>query len=136
MIKRARANSGLNESGGFATVTIDSVRLDSVNGMPTGINWIKNPNVLPGGGFGCVEFTGTTSDSAGTYNLAYVGTVWVHIYAIGGLINTDTMLVNQNLNRPPFRNYYLVVDSLPTPLAITTTGRNLCFGDTSAGEYS
>src|ERR1017187_2507185 len=41
--------------GGIFTVnvTIDSVRLDSINGLPNGINWVKNPNVLPGGGDGC-----------------------------------------------------------------------------------
>src|SRR5579863_4649395 len=45
---------------GFANVTIDSVRLDTIYGLPSGINWVKNTNVLPGGGYGCVEFTGST----------------------------------------------------------------------------
>src|SRR4051812_13982867 len=44
--------------GGFINVSIqvDSVRLDSIGGLPNGITWVRNPNVLPGGGFGCIEF--------------------------------------------------------------------------------
>jgi hypothetical protein len=102
--------------------------------LPTGITWVKNPNALKGGGYGCVEFTGTTTDPAGIYNLTAVGTEWVHINAAFGLVNEDTMLSDQNLTRlPQFGNFYLVVDSVAGPLMVSTTaGRNVCFGDTAA----
>ncbi len=53
------ATESMTIMGFTVSLTIDSVRMDSISGLPTGINWIKNPNVLYGGGLGCVEFTGT-----------------------------------------------------------------------------
>jgi hypothetical protein len=101
-----------------ANIKVDSVRLDSITGLPTNINWSKNPNVLPGGGNGCINLSGTTTDTAGKYNLTAWGTVWFHVKAnppVGGPI--DTPYVYQgNLNRfSPFGNYYVVVTEQGAP---------------------
>lgn len=90
-------------------VEVDSVSLDSIGGLPTGITWVKNPDILPGGGNGCVRFSGTSTDTVGTYNLSAFGRVWFHITAGGGLYDT-TYNYQGNLNQfSPFGNYYLRV---------------------------
>lgn len=90
-------------------IDVDSVRLDSIQGLPAGITWTKTPNVLPGGGNGAVCFTGTTNAPAGNYPLTGYGTVWLHVTSTTFPI--DTHLVQQgNLNQySPFGNYYLDV---------------------------
>lgn len=90
-------------------VEVDSVSLDSIAGLPTGITWVKNPSILPGGGNGCVRFTGTTTDAVGTYDLTAYGRVWFHITAGGGLYDT-TYFYQGDINRfSPFGGYYLRV---------------------------
>jgi hypothetical protein len=117
--------------GGVVSVhmEVDSVRLDSIAGLPNGITWVKNPNVLLGGHYGCVEFTGITSDSAGQYNLTAYGTTWVHLKV--PLLGTDSNVVQTGpLNRyPPFNRYFLVVDSAQLPLTVQANVRNNCFGN-------
>ena len=116
--------------GTFGSATIDSVRLDSLVGLPAGITWLKSPNVLLGGGYGCVEFTGTTSDSAGQYNVSAFGIIWVHLSIPLLGVNKDTFQTG-SLNRPPFNNFYLVVDSVQLPLSVAVNGNNTCYGQTN-----
>ena len=106
-------------------VTVDSVRLDSVRGLPSGITWSKSSNVLPGGGLGCVLFSGTTSDSVGTYPLSSIGMIWVHLYA-PPFVNKDTFQYGNLQQLPAYRNYFLVVDSAPSALSATINGRTSC----------
>jgi hypothetical protein len=108
------------------SVTVDSVRLDSINGLPNGITWVRNPNVLPGGGFGCVEFTGSTSDTAGTYRLSPVGMIWAHLDVPPLINNVDTFQYGALDRLPMFRNYFLVVDSAQMPLSVTGDLTHLC----------
>ena len=114
--------------GGFISIDlrIDSVRLDSLQGLPNGINWSANPTVLLGGGFGCGQFTGTTSDTAGRYNLVPIGMAWAHLSAPLLGINVDTFQYGPLDRFPAFRNYYVVVDSAQLPLSVTTTVVHLC----------
>jgi hypothetical protein len=117
--------------GGFSiSLTIDSVRMDSISGLPTGITWVRNPTVLLGGGLGCMEFTGTTTDTVGTYAITGWGWVWGSInLPLLGVQPLDTFI---SLNRiPPFNNYYVVVVDTQLPLSVTAAARNLCFGDTA-----
>src|SRR5579863_5642884 len=97
------------------TVIIDSVQLDTVNGLPAGIQWAKSPNVLDGGHVGCVNFYGTTTAAAGQYDLTGIGTVWTHDTGTIPVINRpfDTAMVyHGSLNQyPGFGNYYLKVCS-------------------------
>ena len=91
------------------TVTIDSMELDSVSGLPSGITWSKNPNRLKGGENGCLTFTGTTTDPTGYYHLGWFGTAWTHTQFIG------SRTVTGNLNRYNYVNYYLNVISQGDP---------------------
>ena len=57
-------------------VTIDSMELTAVNGLPPGITWTKNPMRLKGGENGCITFSGTTTAAPGPYEVEWYGTVW------------------------------------------------------------
>lgn len=123
--------------GGFITYIVDSVRLDSIDGLPAGITWQKSANTLPGGGYGCVYFSGTTTALAGTYNTTAIGKIWAHVLIsipiIGINTNVDTSSYGSLNRMAGYNNFYLVVDSLPTPLSDTvgTRGRGvLCNGVT------
>ena len=124
--------------GGFVNVSIrvDSVRLDTINGLPNGITWVKNPNVLRGGGYGCTQFTGTTSDSAGTYPLQPRGMIWAHLSVPLLGINVDTFSYGSLSQMQPFRNFYVVVDSVQLPLSVTITAANICFGSVGTGRVT
>jgi len=101
-----------------ANIRVDSVRIDSITGLPTDINWSKNPNVLNGGANGCINFSGTTTDTAGKYDLIAWGTVWFRITATPPVIAPiDTPYVyTGNLNRfSPFGNYYVIVTEKGAP---------------------
>jgi hypothetical protein len=69
-------------AAGFSA-TVDSMRLDSVAGLPAGISWVRTPVVLYGGQNGCLTFTGTTNDAPGAYNLTWYGIVWAQVPFIG-----------------------------------------------------
>lgn len=93
-----------------AHIQIDSIRLDSIAGLPAGISWSKSPNVLPGGGNGCVRFQGTSNAAPGNYPLEGFGVVWMRIQ-VQQPIQIDTPYTyNGSLNRfSPFGDYYLDV---------------------------
>lgn len=98
--------------GYSATIRVDSVRIDSIAGLPTGITWSKNPNVLLGGQNGCLRLEGTTTDATGQYDLTAYGTAYLRVLAPGTPIgNIDTPYTyNGNLNRfSPFGDYYVTV---------------------------
>ena len=122
--------------GGIVNVTIrvDSVRLDSILGLPAGITWVGNPTVLYGGQTGCVEFTGTTSDTAGTYPIRPIGMIWAHLTAPLVGLDKDTFSYGSLSQLQPWRNFFVVVDSAQLPLTLTTTSRNLCYGETGTGR--
>ncbi len=106
---------------------IDSVRMDSITGLPTDIFWVKNPTVLAGGGNGCVRFSGTTNDTTGRYNLTAYGTVWFHVTSPGFppyVPAIDTFMQRSgNLNQfSPFGAYY--VDVINQGDACHATGIN------------
>lgn len=94
--------------GFAANIKVDSVSIDSIAGIPTGISWFKSPDVLPGGGNGCVRFTGTSTDATGTYPLTAYGRVWFHVTAppfVDTLYNYEGDLGQFS----PFGEYYLRV---------------------------
>ncbi len=86
------------------TVTVDSMELDSVIGLPYGISWVKNPNTLLGGQNGCLTFSGTANDATGVYNLLWYGTVWASPPS-----PLPTKIYTGVLNQIPGFNYYLGV---------------------------
>jgi hypothetical protein len=81
----------LTNFSGF--ITVDSMILDSVIGLPNGISWSKNPNTLTGGQNGCLTFYGTTNDPTGQYPLSWFGRVWATAPFLGG------QTYDGNLNR-------------------------------------
>ncbi len=72
-------------------VTVDSMNLDSVIGLPAGLNWIKNPDGLAGGQNGCLTFFGTTTATPGVYNLSWYGTVWATVQLLGAQSYTGNL---------------------------------------------
>ncbi|MEX0811734.1 MAG: PKD domain-containing protein [Chitinophagales bacterium] len=66
---------------GPTTVTIDSIRIDSINNRPTGIAYSCTPSdcVFEGGSAGCVTFSGSTTDPAMDYVLEIYATAWVKV---------------------------------------------------------
>ena len=93
-----------------AHIVIDSLRLDSVKGLPTNITAVPYPTILKGGGTGCITFSGNTNDTTGNYMLTGYGKVWTHII-VTNPISVDTPYVySGNLNNfSPFGSYYLTV---------------------------
>jgi hypothetical protein len=94
-------------SGFSVTIYVDTVRIDSIAGLPAGITWAKNPNILLGGGVGCVVFSGTTTAAAGQYPLTAFGMAKLHGSAAG---QTFPYTINGNLNPySSFGGYFLTV---------------------------
>lgn len=61
----------------IGAIVIQSLRIDSFTNLPTGISYTVNPMnaIIPGGGTGCIEITGLTNDTVGTYQLGFYITV-------------------------------------------------------------
>jgi hypothetical protein len=60
---------------------IDSMRIDSIVGVPAGMHVATNPGDsvwLHGGQFGCAQISGTTTDSVGNYPLNVYGRGCIH----------------------------------------------------------
>jgi hypothetical protein len=72
-------------------IPVDSMNLDSIIGLPAGLNWIKNPNSLAAGQNGCLTFFGITTAAPGTYNLSWYGTVWATIPILGAKSYTGNL---------------------------------------------
>lgn len=67
-----------SQAAGPFSVTIDSVLLLSVTGLPAGITVSGVPanGIIHGGGNGCLWYSGTTSAATGTYQLTFNVRVW------------------------------------------------------------
>jgi len=100
------------------------MELDSILGLPTGITFGRSPQILLGGGFGCVNFAGTTTDTTGTYALTAYGDVWLTINAAGQ--NIPYTLHGALNDHSPFGGYYLRVvnNSDSCSLTIPPSGIN------------
>ena len=68
----------------YSGLTLDSLHIDSITGMPNGITYILNPvaGTVPGGGRGAFCFSGTTTDTLGPYPLTFYGFVYTPAMAI------------------------------------------------------
>jgi len=71
---------------------IDSILIDSITGMPTGISVATNPGDsvwLHGGQFACAQFSGTTTDSVGNYPINVYANFCFHgLFPVYGNIDT------------------------------------------------
>lgn len=64
------------------TLQVDSIRIDSIFRIPTGLTAQFNnaDRVYAGGEIGCILLSGTTADAAGTVNLGFEATVWASAF--------------------------------------------------------
>jgi hypothetical protein len=104
---RIQTDTSVTIMGISVNFVVDSMQIDSILGLPTGITFGRSPAVILGGGFGCVNFAGTTTDTVGTYPLTAYGHAWLTASAAG---QHFPYTVNGNLNgHSPFGGYYLRV---------------------------
>jgi PKD repeat protein len=84
--------------GPFA-VTIDSVQLDSITGLPSGVNVTGTPSngIIPGNGNGCLWISGNTNAAIGSYSPTFYLTVWYNS-SFGGPGVADTTLADLGYN--------------------------------------
>jgi hypothetical protein len=75
----------------------DSVVLDSITGLPAGLNWVSNPAgpVFYPGTNGCGRTTGTTTVSAGNYPLVFHGLIYLSGNPFPGFFDGDTSITIQ-----------------------------------------
>ncbi|MCS6935820.1 MAG: T9SS type A sorting domain-containing protein [Chitinophagales bacterium] len=100
------------------TVTIDSIVITNVSGLPAGINYTLNPSngIIHGGENACVLLTGTTNAPAGRYDVDLDGTVSVSDLPIfpGVNENPDTTLTIdfiQSVNPTSFNLFVDVIEA-------------------------
>ncbi|MDB5284579.1 MAG: domain proteinfibronectin type protein [Bacteroidota bacterium] len=77
----------INMPGAFdGLITLDSLVITSITGLPNGITYATNPasNVYYGNTSGCILFSGTTNDTAAGYELYFEG------YAVVSSPNSGT----------------------------------------------
>ncbi|MES2619514.1 MAG: T9SS type A sorting domain-containing protein [Bacteroidota bacterium] len=78
-------------AGQSVTVNVDSVVLNTVTGLPAGLNWSANPAgplYLPGQ-HGCGRTFGTTTAAAGNYPISFDGRVYVNGSLFGFSLDTS-----------------------------------------------
>ncbi len=75
-------------------LTIDSVVIDTVYGLPNGINYVSNPagGKFKGGQKACALMSGTTTDPAGSYPLEFSGYMRLKGFPIPGIFGGDTII--------------------------------------------
>lgn len=77
--------------GQTVTVFVDSVVLNTVTGLPAGLNWTANPAgplYLPDT-HGCGLTYGTTTAAVGNYPISFVGSIYMHGSAFGFTVDTS-----------------------------------------------
>jgi hypothetical protein len=99
-------------------VTVDSIVITGLTGLPNGITWAMNPanGVIRGGNRGCGTISGTTSDPAGNYPITVNGTA----HAFGQTFPLD---------QPPVSDFFVLY------LDVIEQGSN-CRMTTSLSEKS
>ena len=72
----------------FGPITVNFLSVDSITNLPSGITTQVNPgNTFLGGETGCVQFSGTTTDSTGDYQLG----IWITVQLTNITIGTQTL---------------------------------------------
>lgn len=94
---------------------VDSLEIDSVTGLPSGLAYSLNPdtNKLYGGDNACALLEGTTNATAQRYNIKFHGRITVHGQQFPGFFDGDTTIdlaIVQNNPQNPFRIFLEVVE--------------------------
>jgi hypothetical protein len=76
------------------TLNIDSVVINDITGFPTGVDYAINPNsgVVLGGENACIQLSGTTTDPAGNYPLAFDGFIYLSATPVPPIFDGDTVV--------------------------------------------
>jgi type IX secretion system substrate protein len=114
----------------IASIPVDSMVLDSIIGLPAGLDWIKSSNALSAGQNGCLTFFGTTTASPGQYSLTWYGTVWATVPILGVRHYTG----NLNQFSSAF-NYALTVINPGDPCPNIAAGINDFSADLNSAMY-
>ncbi len=93
-------------------MTIDSIVIDSVTGLPNGIAYELNPfsGHFLGGTNNCAYVYGTTSDPTGHYPAIFHGFITMHGAAIPGIFDGDTTVGLDVLQAAPENPFELALD--------------------------
>lgn len=75
-------------------LTVDSIVITGVDGLPNGITYYMNPDsgVLYGGQNGCAQVIGTTTDPTGHYPVTFQGTFTAHGSPFPPFFDGDTTI--------------------------------------------
>lgn len=103
----------------YQSLTIDSIHIDTITGMPAGITYIGNPasQTVPGGGNGALCFSGTTQSAPGPYVLSFIGFAY---------IGTDSIPLSEASSE---FSYKFRVET--APVAAFIEGTPSCAGDST-----
>lgn len=93
-------------------MTIDSIVIDSVTGLPNGMIYALNPSNghFLGGTNNCAYVNGTTSDPTGHYPAIFHGFITMHGAAIPGIFDGDTTVSLDVLQAAPQNPFELAID--------------------------
>ncbi len=112
-------------------ITVDSMMLTSVSGLPAGINYSTNPNSLQAGQNGCLTFYGTTTAAPGQYTLGWQGTVWFTVPLLGAQSQTG----NLTQYARQFKYYLNVINPGDSCRPTVTSGINDFSADLNSAMY-
>ncbi len=113
-----------------SSIFIQAIIFDSISNLPTGISYNVNPTNVNGGETACIELTGLTNDTTGTYLVSIYCTISIPgIGVISGEISEieDNLiqlgLIDTSVSPPVFLpQYYLRIVNPGTPCP----GSGLC----------
>lgn len=139
-------------SGLSGTITMDSLRVDSLSNIPCGLSYALNPasGVLHGGATGCINVNGTTVENAGQYSIGIYVTIAVTInvppllnnshQTFSGRADSLVRALSQQygINIPIDFNYWLRVTNCPSvcPAIDTTGGTDVLAGHNCNNPFS
>jgi hypothetical protein len=120
-------------------VDIDSTKMVSLTGLPTGLTYACVPPTcgFPGGQTSCAKISGTTSDPVGTYNLNIV--VEAYISGLSTPAVTETLTYYKIVVNPPSslannaNNIFAFTGFNPNP---ANTSTNVTFTSAQSSEVS
>jgi len=93
-------------------LTVDSMVVDSVTGLPSGIDYILNPDsqAIYGGGRACALLSGTTTDAKGNYPVIFYGTITMHGFPFPPYFDGDTTVRLEDVQSAPQSPFKAAVD--------------------------
>ncbi len=93
-------------------LTVDSMVVDSVTGLPSGIGYTLNPDsqAIYGGGRACALLSGTTTDPKGNYPVIFHGSITMHGFPFPPYFDGDTTVRLEDVQGAPQSPFKAAVD--------------------------